>query len=192
MSCPGSDSVNWICKSNLIPGCPVSQLDDILHLRTEDNVKKFVQAVVDSCSIKRFISKIGLATLCGEAVVKCKPQIDLIKNCPGRGMIITAPAPQGSGFDFYSHFFCPKFGINEDPFYGSAHCALAPYWCEKLRKCDFVALAILTHFSKCKDCNTYSCASPRGGVLNLHVDDEKQKVFLRGNVVAVMEGSLLV
>uniref|UniRef100_M0ZK79 Phenazine biosynthesis protein n=1 Tax=Solanum tuberosum TaxID=4113 RepID=M0ZK79_SOLTU len=84
----------------------------------------------------------------GEAVVKCKPQIDLIKNCPGRGMIITGPAPQGSGFDFYSHFFCPKFGINE--------------------------------------------ASPRGGVLNLHVDDAKQKVFMRGNVVAVMEGSLLV
>lgn len=112
----------------------------------------------------------------GEEVVKCQPQIDLIQNCPGRGIIITGPAPQGSGFDFYSRFFCPKFGINEDPVCGSAHCALAHYWRKKLGKCDFVALA----------------ASPRGGVVKLHLDDEKQRVFLRGKAVAVMEGSLLV
>lgn len=47
---------------------------------------------------------------------------------------------------------------------------------KKLGKCDFVALA----------------ASPRGGVVKLHLDDEKQRVFLRGKAVAVMEGSLLV
>ncbi|PHT73244.1 hypothetical protein T459_24029 [Capsicum annuum] len=112
----------------------------------------------------------------GEAVAKCQPQIDQIKNCPGRGIIITGPAPHGSGFDFYSRFFCPKLGINEDPVCGSAHCALAPYWCKKLGKCDFVALA----------------ASPRGGVVKVHLDEEKQRVFLRGKAVAVMEGSLLV
>ncbi|CAN4085725.1 unnamed protein product [Withania somnifera] len=112
----------------------------------------------------------------GEAVAECQPQIDQIQNCPGRGMIITGPAPQGSGFDFYSRFFCPKLGIDEDPVCGSAHCALAPYWHKKLGKCDFVALA----------------ASPRGGVLKVHLDEEKQRVFLRGKAVAVMEGSLLV
>ncbi|WMV47161.1 hypothetical protein MTR67_040546 [Solanum verrucosum] len=64
----------------------------------------------------------------------------------------------------------------QDPVCGSAHCALASYWRKKLGKCDFVALA----------------ASPRGGVVKLHLDDEKQRVFLRGKAVAVMEGSLLV
>lgn len=112
----------------------------------------------------------------GEAVAECQPQIDQIKNCPGRGMIITGPAPQGSGFDFYSRFFCPKLGISEDPVCGSAHCALAPYWRKKLGKCDFVALA----------------AAPRGGIVNLLLDEEKQRVFLRGKAVAVMEGSLLI
>ncbi|PHT38273.1 hypothetical protein CQW23_21846 [Capsicum baccatum] len=112
----------------------------------------------------------------GEAVVECQPHIDQIQNFPGRGMIITGPAPQGSGFDFYSRFFCPKLGINEDPVCGSAHCALTPYWSKKLGKCDLVALQ----------------ASPRGGVLNLRLDEEKQRVFLRGKAVAVMEGSLLV
>ncbi|XP_060181425.1 uncharacterized protein LOC132611028 [Lycium barbarum] len=112
----------------------------------------------------------------GEAVVECQPQFDQIQNCPGRGMIITGPAPRGSGFDFYSRFFYPKLGVNEDSVCGSAHCALAPYWRKKLGKCDFVALA----------------ASPRGGVVNLHLDEEKLRVFLRGKVVAVMEGSILV
>lgn len=112
----------------------------------------------------------------GEIVAEYRPQLDQIQSFPGRGMIITGPAPQGSGFDFYSRFFCPKLGINEDPVCGSAHCALTPYWCKKLGKCDFVALA----------------ASPRGGIVNLHLDEEKQRVLLRGKAVAVMEGSLLV
>nr|XP_016482600.1 PREDICTED: uncharacterized isomerase BH0283-like isoform X1 [Nicotiana tabacum] len=118
----------------------------------------------------------GILLPSGEAVVECQPQFDQIKNFPGRGIIITGPAPQGSGFDFYSRFFCPKFRINEDPVCGSAHCALAPYWRKKLAKCDFVALA----------------ASPRGGVVKVHLDEENQRVFLRGKAVAVMEGSLLV
>ncbi|XP_047258258.1 uncharacterized isomerase PA3578-like, partial [Capsicum annuum] len=49
----------------------------------------------------------------GEAVVECRPQFDRIQNFPGRGMIITELAPHDSGFDFYSHFFCPKLGVNE-------------------------------------------------------------------------------
>uniref|UniRef100_M1E0Q8 Phenazine biosynthesis protein n=1 Tax=Solanum tuberosum TaxID=4113 RepID=M1E0Q8_SOLTU len=41
--------------------------------------------------------------------------------------------------------------LTQDPVCGSDHCAFAPYWCKKLGKCDFVALAVLTHFSKHKD-----------------------------------------
>ncbi|GLT54516.1 hypothetical protein SLA2020_277080 [Shorea laevis] len=73
-------------------------------------------------------------------------------------------------------FFCPKVGVNEDPVCGSAHCALAPYWSKKLGKCDFVANA----------------ASPRGGVVNIHLDEQNQRVLLRGKAVTVMQGSLLV
>ena len=35
-------------------------------------------------------------------------------------------------YDFYSRFFAPCVGINEDPVTGSAHSYLAPYWSEKL------------------------------------------------------------
>jgi len=111
-----------------------------------------------------------------ESVVELQPEFDAIKKCPGKGLIISAAAPPGSGFDFYSRYFCPKLGINEDPVCGSAHCALAPYWSKKLEKCDFVANA----------------ASPRGGVVNIHLDEQNQRVLLQGKAVTVMQGSLLV
>ncbi|XP_075509044.1 uncharacterized protein LOC142545639 isoform X2 [Primulina tabacum] len=112
----------------------------------------------------------------GDAVVEVEPLFDEIQKCAGRGIIITGPAPPGSRFDFYSRFFCPKLGVNEDPVCGSAHCALAPYWSKKLGKCDFLAYQ----------------ASPRSGVINLHLDEKNQRVLLRGKAIAVMEGSLLV
>ncbi|KAF2314893.1 hypothetical protein GH714_037093 [Hevea brasiliensis] len=119
----------------------------------------------------------GLVVLpSAKAVTELQPQFDEILKCPGRGIIVSGVAPSGSGFDFYSRFFCPKFGINEDPVCGSAHCALAPYWGKKLGKCDFMAYA----------------ASPRSGILNIHLDEQKQRVLLRGKARTVMEGSLLV
>jgi hypothetical protein len=41
------------------------------------------------------------------------PSIDEIKNLDSRGLIVTGPAPAGSGYDFFTRFFCPKFGIDE-------------------------------------------------------------------------------
>ncbi|KAK7277654.1 hypothetical protein RJT34_22669 [Clitoria ternatea] len=113
---------------------------------------------------------------CGKNVTEIQPQFDAIAKWPGRGVIISGIAPPGSGFDFYSRFFCPKDGVDEDHVCGSAHCALASYWSKKLGKCDF---------------NAYQ-ASPRGGVLNLHLDEQNQRVLLRGKAVMVMEGCILV
>uniref|UniRef100_A0A7C8YX53 Trans-2,3-dihydro-3-hydroxyanthranilate isomerase n=1 Tax=Opuntia streptacantha TaxID=393608 RepID=A0A7C8YX53_OPUST len=111
-----------------------------------------------------------------KAVTDLQPQIENIKNCPGRGLIITAVAPSGSGFDFFSRFFCPKFGINEDPVCGSAHCALAAYWSKRLDKCELLAYA----------------ASPRSGVVKMHLDEQNNRVKLQGKAVSVMEGFVIV
>lgn len=47
------------------------------------------------------------------------------------GVIFTAP---GKDHDFVSRFFTPKASVFEDPVTGSAHCSLAPYWSERLKK----------------------------------------------------------
>nr|GMD26862.1 phenazine biosynthesis-like domain-containing protein 1 [Ipomoea batatas] len=78
----------------------------------------------------------------GEAVAGLQPQFNEIQKCPFRGVIVTGPAPPGSGFDFYSRFFAPKLGVPEDPVCGSAHCALASYWHKMLGKRDFIAYAV--------------------------------------------------
>lgn len=112
----------------------------------------------------------------GKSVIEMEPHFDDILKCPGRGLIVSGVAPPDSEFDFISRFFCPKYGVNEDPVCGSAHCALAPYWGQKLGKCDFVAYA----------------ASPRGGILKIHLDEQNHRVLLQGKAVTVMEGSILV
>ena len=63
------------------------------------------------------------------------------------GLIATSPGDQG--YDFVSRFFAPDKGVPEDPVTGSAHCALTPYWAERLGKTTMKARQ----------------ASPRGGDL---------------------------
>jgi len=48
-----------------------------------------------------------------ESVIEFQPRVDDIMKCPGKMMIVTAAAPQGSPFDFCSRLFAPKLGLNE-------------------------------------------------------------------------------
>lgn len=81
------------------------------------------------------------------AVHGLKPDLAQIAAAGGRGLVVTARG--GSGCDFVSRFFAPQSGIAEDPVTGSAHCALAPYWAERLGKTSLQARQV----------------SPRGGDL---------------------------
>lgn len=47
------------------------------------------------------------------------------------GLDATAP---GVRADCVARSFFPKLGIPEDPVCGSAHCQIAPYWCERLAR----------------------------------------------------------
>jgi PhzF family phenazine biosynthesis protein len=75
--------------------------------------------------------------------------------------------------DFVSRCFGPKFGIDEDPVTGSAHCALGPYWQERLGKQQ------LTGYQ----------ASARGGVVGVRVDGDR--THLAGRAITVARGELL-
>ncbi|KFK36633.1 hypothetical protein AALP_AA4G150100 [Arabis alpina] len=110
-----------------------------------------------------------------ESVIELQPKMDEISKCPGKLIIVTAAAPEGSDYDFCSRFFSPKLGVDEDPVCGSAHCSLAHYWSLKMSKCDFLA---------------YS-ASRRSGSLKVHYNKENQRVLLIGKAVTVMKGFVL-
>ncbi|XP_074573862.1 uncharacterized protein LOC141830313 [Curcuma longa] len=109
-------------------------------------------------------------------ILNLQPNFEEIQRCAGGAIVVTASAPANSEFDFFTRYFCPKFGINEDPVTGSVHCALAPYWSKKLGKNSLVAYM----------------ASPRGGRLDLELIVETQRVLIRGEALTVMSGTLLV
>ena len=110
-----------------------------------------------------------------ETVRKVKPDFDLLRTLEAWGTIITSKASKElskEGFDFVSRFFAPAKGVKEDPVTGSAHCALAPYWMNRLGKKKF---------------NAYQ-ASERGGIVGVRVDEDR--VYLTGSAVTVLSGSI--
>jgi PhzF family phenazine biosynthesis protein len=107
-----------------------------------------------------------------EQVRAAQPNFDLLKQFPIHGVIITSEAANSRLYDFVSRYFAPRWGINEDPVTGSAHCYLTPYWSERMGKTVFSAYQ----------------ASSRGGELRLRLDDER--VFISGEAVTVMSGTL--
>jgi PhzF family phenazine biosynthesis protein len=58
------------------------------------------------------------------------PNFALISRLDRKGVIVTAEGEEV--YDFVSRYFAPAQGIAEDPVTGSAHCALVPYWAQRL------------------------------------------------------------
>ncbi len=110
-----------------------------------------------------------LAIFQGAAAVRSlAPDLTAIARLDRSGVIVTAP---GDGeYDVVSRYFTPARGIPEDPVTGSAHCALAPYWSERLGR------SVLRAYQ----------ASLRGGELICRVRGER--VELEGTCVFFLEG----
>ena len=102
-------------------------------------------------------------------VADLSPDFGKMKEIDLRGVMVTAP---GDTKDFVSRFFAPKYGIDEDPVTGSAHCTLAPYWAERLGKNELTATQI----------------SKRTGNLICRV--ERDRVFISGKTVSYLHGEI--
>lgn len=105
-------------------------------------------------------------------VVAVQPELRALAALDVRGVIVTARSAKPER-DFVSRFFAPAAGVDEDPVTGSAHCALAPYWAEKLGK----------------DTLTGYQASMRGGTVFCTL--KGRRVLLGGRAVTVLRAKLL-
>ena len=87
-----------------------------------------------------------------ETIKSIKPDLALL-NQIDIGMGGIAVTAKGNTVDFVSRFFTPQASIVEDPVTGSAHCSLIPYWNEKLKKDEMVALQLSSRVGKlfCRD-----------------------------------------
>lgn len=73
-----------------------------------------------------------------ETLRSLEPDFRALNTVEARGIIVSSVS-RDQGVDFVSRFFAPRCGVNEDPATGSAHCALAPFWGEKLGKTEMRA-----------------------------------------------------
>ena len=113
-----------------------------------------------------------LAVFTSEAEIRdLSPDLPQLAALDGRGVIVTAP---GDNVDIVSRFFAPGIGIDEDPVTGSTHCALAPYWAERLGKPLLEARQL----------------SERGGRLTCQVVGER--VLISGQVTPYLRGHITV
>jgi PhzF family phenazine biosynthesis protein len=106
-----------------------------------------------------------------EDVMTLEPDFNRLKELDRRGIIVTA---MGNQADFVSRFFAPKLGIDEDPVTGSAHCALTPYWANRLGKSHLRAHQ----------------RSKRGG--SLYCEDRGDRVLIAGKAVKYLEGHIII
>jgi predicted PhzF superfamily epimerase YddE/YHI9 len=106
------------------------------------------------------------------AVRALRPDFVRLRQVETRGVIVTARAATPD-FDDVSRFFAPSVSLDEDAVTGSAHCAIGPYWGQRL------GVSTLTAYQ----------ASARGGTVQVRLDGSR--VRLAGRAVTVMTGSLL-
>jgi PhzF family phenazine biosynthesis protein len=106
------------------------------------------------------------------ALLAIAPDHATLRTTGLRGVIVTA-AGEGD-VDFVSRYFAPGSGIDEDPVTGSAHCALAPYWAERIGRPDLLGYQ----------------ASVRGGYVQVRVNGDR--VELAGTAVTTLKAELLV
>ena len=107
-----------------------------------------------------------------QAVAMLRPDPVTVARLDPPYLNVTGPGSPGSGVDFVSRYFAPGAGIAEDPVTGSAHCALTPYWADRLGRTRLKARQV----------------SSRGGDLDCELTGDR--VVIRGHAVEVIEGIL--
>jgi PhzF family phenazine biosynthesis protein len=108
-----------------------------------------------------------------DAVRALSPDLDAVAVLDASvGLIPTAPAEPGAGYDFVSRVFAPQAGIPEDPVTGSAHTVLAPYWAERLRRSSLTGYQV----------------SARSGFVGVELNGDR--VTITGRAVTVFDGAL--
>lgn len=160
------------------PATPASLVDPVDGGALSGELRRALGAEPGALGRSRFDLLVELGS--EEEVRSLRPDFRALSRLDARGTIVTARASAvragdgGDGYDFVSRYFAPHVGIDEDPVTGSAHCALAPWWAERLGRHE------LTGYQ----------ASRRGGTVRTRLEGDR--VHLGGRAVTVFTGELLV
>ena len=120
---------------------------------------------------KTYLGEINLFAIFDseEMIETMQPDFGKVCKLNGQGLIVSSSSQK---YDFVSRYFCPKYGINEDPVTGSAHTSLIPYWSNLLNK---------------KILNAKQISKRGGKIFCENLDD---RVLIGGNAVLYMKGTI--
>ena len=155
-----SEELSFRTASGILKAVPAKTKGTVLDFPSEPaetiEISDILKSTVDRPVVNAARNRLDyLIELESESeVAECDPNIPAILKLGSRGLIITA---RGTATDFVSRYFAPAYGIDEDPVTGSTHCALGPYWAERLGKTALTAAQL----------------SKRGGTLGVKVRDKR-------------------
>ena len=148
---PGSDLVQFSTLSGLLTIQRKGDLYEMDFPTYELKEIPVTDAMEQAFGMRPVKAVLGLDLVCvfetEEQVRSMTPDQEALKSIEGRIQNATA---RGRETDCVSRSFCPKLAIPEDPVCGSAHCQIADYWSQVLKK---------------KEIKAYQ-ASKRGGYLS--------------------------
>ena len=148
---PGSDLVQFSTLSGLLTIQRKGDLYEMDFPTYELKEIPVTDAMEQAFGVRPVKAVLGLDLVCvfetEEQVRSLTPDQEALKSIEGRIQNATA---RGRETDCVSRSFCPKLAIPEDPVCGSAHCQIADYWSQVLKK---------------KEIKAYQ-ASKRGGYLS--------------------------
>jgi len=92
-----------------------------------------IDSVAFSTNVRDYV--VGLKDR--QVLLEMQPDFEYLKEMaegteyPHEGMMVSAPAEPGSGYDLAVRVFLPITGVNEDIACGSGNCSIIPYWFQK-------------------------------------------------------------
>ena len=113
-----------------------------------------------------------------------QPDLAACKQLSPRGVIVTAAArgaPWAGEADFVCRWFAPSIGIDEGATTVSAHCALGPFWAQRLGRLNLIGFQS-------------AASAPRSGravSIAMHVNLEAGRTTLAGRCVTTLRGEVL-
>jgi PhzF family phenazine biosynthesis protein len=188
-----ADTIEFKTRSGLLTATKKTSIDDPSGIMCELNFPS--EPVVHTPAPALLLESLGLSRSSYEVyrnrmdylveidsveqLLSLQPDMRKLASVETRGVIVTVAASIASRSgkrksDFVSRFFAPRCGVDEDPATGSAHCALYPYWRDKLGREGLVGYQ----------------ASRRGGWIECSGSGDR--VLLRGRSFCSVEGSCLI
>lgn len=171
-SIPIADGSSWKCRDETRPFL-CGLLDACLGRHVD-----YVQSVYYSEELKVVIVRIVGIVDCesNSVITDISPDFDrmlAVENVDLNGIIVTVASNSGR-VDFYSRYFSPWLGVNDDPVTGSPHLVLTPFW----SKYHPVKAGSKTFIGK--------YCSKRGGIVKCRLEGDR--VILTGSTHIITDG----